>query len=595
MTTPASFRFTLAKKIGIAILSVFTFVTLTVFFLQQHLYRKNFDQVMVHVTQAMGELQQSETANIVREVRIAVEASLQQGEHDLFLKLARDHSRNQQIKEFSYYNKSGQIELSLNQSKVGSPMDPELWRKAQQSQDTFTVEDNSQLASYSPLRVDADMVRLNPSRKVGELYGVLYLNFSKDAINRMLADGQSVFQAQTKRTRIVGLAVLGLAALLVIGVSILVSRQIASPLHQAVEVLGKVARGDFTVELQSKGTDEVAELAAALNRTTSTLRDTMTTLRRHAQTLVDASVSLSAASNDSAGSVKSTSEKASTVAAAAEEMSANSVSVAAGMEEATTNLTAVAGAAEEMTSTVGEIAGNTEKARVITTQATEQVHLASNSMQALNKAALAIGKVTETITIISDQTNLLALNATIEAARAGVAGKGFAVVAHEIKELARQTADATGDIKAKVNDIQKSTGATLEDLGRISRVIEQVSQIVNTIASAIEEQSTVAKDIAQNVAQAADGVKDANERVSQISVVSRSVASDIAIVDHAAGNIASGIDQVSANSARLSGLAEELKTLVGQFKIDAGQRLSTPRSATTEYREEPLTQFAAMN
>ena len=71
--------------------------------------------------------------------------------------------------------------------------------------------------------------------------------------------------------------------------------------------------------------------------------------------------------------------------------------------------------------------------------------------------AQSISKVTEVITEISEQTNLLALNATIEAARAGEAGKGFAVVANEIKELAKQTAEATKEIKTKIEGIQTST------------------------------------------------------------------------------------------------------------------------------------------
>jgi len=82
-------------------------------------------------------------------------------------------------------------------------------------------------------------------------------------------------------------------------------------------------------------------------------------------------------------------------------------------------------------------------------------------MQALGSAAQEIDRVTETITEISSQTNLLALNATIEAARAGEAGKGFAVVAGEIKELARQTADATEDIKRRISGIQASTGSAV--------------------------------------------------------------------------------------------------------------------------------------
>jgi len=145
-------------------------------------------------------------------------------------------------------------------------------------------------------------------------------------------------------------------------------------------------------------------------------------------------------------------------------------------------------------------------------------------MQQLGQAAREIGKVTETITDISSQTNLLALNATIEAARAGAAGKGFAVVANEIKELARQTAEATEDIKGR------SPGCRVrrEERSRISRrsagLIKEVGSIVAGIAAAIEEQAAVTKDVAGNIAQASSGVKEANERVSQTAAVSKSIA-----------------------------------------------------------------------
>lgn len=93
------------------------------------------------------------------------------------------------------------------------------------------------------------------------------------------------------------------------------------------------------------------------------------------------------------------------------------------------------------------------------------------------------------ITEISEQTNLLALNATIEAARAGEAGKGFAVVANEIKELARQTADATSEIKEQIEGIQGSTSGTVSEIDEILKVINDVNEIVSNIATAVEEQS----------------------------------------------------------------------------------------------------------
>ena len=131
-------------------------------------------------------------------------------------------------------------------------------------------------------------------------------------------------------------------------------------------------------------------------------------------------------------------------------MSSNMASVAAATEETATNVNVMTTATEEITTTVGEIQQSTLSAKEITGDAVKQASDIVNKVDELGVAAQDIGKVTETITEISAQTNLLALNATIEAARAGEAGKGFAVVANEIKDLAKQTADATGEIKTRI-------------------------------------------------------------------------------------------------------------------------------------------------
>ena len=128
-------------------------------------------------------------------------------------------------------------------------------------------------------------------------------------------------------------------------------------------------------------------------------------------------------------------------------MSANMGTVTMASEQAAQNVNVVATAMEEMTAAVQEIAQNTTKASSMTEDAVNYAKGSSEKVNQLGFAAKEISKVTEVITEISEQTNLLALNATIEAARAGDAGKGFAVVANEIKELAKQTANATGEIK----------------------------------------------------------------------------------------------------------------------------------------------------
>jgi len=125
------------------------------------------------------------------------------------------------------------------------------------------------------------------------------------------------------------------------------------------------------------------------------------------------------------------------VTEAAERMRCTTTSVTMGMDQTTGRLAEVTSATEQMVATIGEIAGNSEKARRVTSEATQRALQVTAQMNQLGIAVQEIGKITETITEISSQTNLLALNATIEAARAGSAGKGFSVAATEIKALAR--------------------------------------------------------------------------------------------------------------------------------------------------------------
>jgi methyl-accepting chemotaxis protein len=220
-----------------------------------------------------------------------------------------------------------------------------------------------------------------------------------------------------------------------------------------------------------------------------------------------------------------------------------------------------------MSATVGDIAANTARARMISEQATSQAQSITAQMQTLKEAAQEIGHVTETITNISAQTNLLALNATIEAARAGSAGKGFAVVANEIKELARQTAEATEDIKARIAGVQASSGAAIADIGLITSVIGEVGGIVSSIAAAIEEQATVTRDVAGNIAQASSGVRDANEHITQTAEVSRTIARDIAGINSSVSDLRHSGEQVEVSAVELSKLADQLKGRVNEFRM----------------------------
>lgn len=349
--------------------------------------------------------------------------------------------------------------------------------------------------------------------------------------------------------------------------SFVITRAIAKPMQDGVNFAMKLSEGDFTHTLDVKQKDEIGVLAKALNHMVVNLRKIFEELASGVDTLSSSSTELSTISQQMALGAKQTSAKSNDVTAAAEQMSAGMASVASASEQTSTNVSMVSTAAEEISATISEIAQNSEKARLITGKAVLEAENALTTIDKLGKSALEIGKVTSTITEISEQTNLLALNATIEAARAGEAGRGFAVVANEIKELAKQTAEATKEIKNRIEGIQSSTKGTVEQIEQISNIINDVNGIVTTIATAVEEQSVTTKEIAHNVVQASQGIKEVNENVNQSSTAANEIAKDISEVNQASIEMSENSSQVNLSAEELSKLAEKLRKIAGNFKV----------------------------
>ena len=360
-----------------------------------------------------------------------------------------------------------------------------------------------------------------------------------------------------------------IVAISTILVTVILRRSIIMPIQNAVDMVKNIAKGegDLTRRLEIAYEDEVGELSKWVNVFIQNMQDMTRSIISDAGTLRASSASLTDLSgimNRSSGQMV---DKTNSVSSAMEEMDASMRNIAVAMEEATANTDLVASSAEQMSATINEIAQNSHNASDITQKAVDKSNQASSRVGALGTAADEIGKVTETINDISEQTNLLALNATIEAARAGEAGKGFAVVAEEIKVLARQTAEATLDIKEKITSIQETTFGTVEDIKEIAAIIDKVNETVTIIASSVEEQSTTTREIASNVSEISKAIGDVTESVSQSSQSTSQVAEDITDVSQSAIHVAENSDQLKNNAENLARLADQLYQLMGKFKV----------------------------
>jgi methyl-accepting chemotaxis protein len=430
-----------------------------------------------------------------------------------------------------------------------------------------------------------------------------------------------------------GIAILALAIIS----GILISKSISRPIQHAADMLKDISEGegDLTRRLDVLANDEIGRMAKYFNNFVEKLEGIISQITANAESLAETSGEMTAVSTELASGAEEMNSQAENIASATEQMSANihsvdeaanlmnknaqNVSSSAAMiaenmnnvnsavNESQSNIASMASASEEMTSTINEISQNTQKANETTLNAVESVNQASTQVEHLAEASQEINQIINVIVDIAEQTKLLALNATIEAARAGEAGKGFAVVANEVKDLAKQTNEATEDIKRRVIGMQDSTSSTVEGINRISEVIEEVNSIVGTIAAAVEEQNVTMKDNAKNVAQASEGIQEvagnvakANEGVGEISqniadvaegantvakntseasIGAADVAKNITGVSDASKDTTQGAQKLNTMATDLSDMANTLRIMMAKFKVseNANQSNSNPR------------------
>ncbi|AZQ54503.1 methyl-accepting chemotaxis protein [Burkholderia cenocepacia] len=374
--------------------------------------------------------------------------------------------------------------------------------------------------------------------------------------NRKFADQSArVIRESVQDTEVVLVGALTITLLSALGLGYLLYRSVTVPMARLVEVHDVMRTGNLTHRLDLRRRDEFGTLETGFNRMADELTELVSRAQQSSMQVTTSVAEIAATSREQQATANETAATTTEIGATSREIFATSRDLLRTMNE-------VAGVAEQSAT----LAGVSQSGLTRMGETMRSVMDAAGSVNAklaiLNEKALNINQVVATITKVADQTNLLSLNAAIEAEKAGEYGRGFAVVATEIRRLADQTAVATYDIEQTVKEIQSAVSAGVMGMDKFSEEVRRgmldVQQVGGQLSQIIAEVQTLAprfQMVNEGMQTQANGAEQITQALSQLS--------------EAAQQTAESLRQSSQAIDDLTLVANQLRTSVSRFKVDA--------------------------
>jgi methyl-accepting chemotaxis protein len=431
----------------------------------------------------------------------------------------------------------------------------------------LVTEELDYLAHKAKLRTDkgfeaaADEVRTGTTRKMSEHIRTAVREM-KDEEHRLLAARGKAGEEGAANTMASIWWGTGLALVLVVAASYVITRSIVEPTRVLLDGAAVVGAGNLKHRLKVSGNDELTRLGEAFNAMTETLGKTMVTADTEKQARERIENLLQTIGETAASIVSATSE----ILAGTTQQAAGAQEQAAAVAETVTTVDEVVQTSEQSAIRARAVAEISQKSvdlsrtgrKVVddTVQVMgtvkEQVDSSAESILALAEQAQSIGEIIATVNEIAEQTNLLALNAAIEASRAGEHGKGFGVVATEVKALADQSKKATGQVRSILGEIQKATNGAV-------MVAEECNKSVNNAMKIITQAGDTIRSLAEIIT-------DAAQSAGQISASASQQASGTAQIHQAMKNINQVTNQNLSSTRQMEQAAKDLNALGGRLR-----------------------------